>query len=274
MLSELITEVYEQSKQESSFEKSINITNKKFLNYGLEIENFEVLSKTENMDIGHYSILNFKNLFNDISYQTYLIKHLTTTIKKYLNSLNTNKVLIVGLGNRHINADSLGAKVVSNIIVTSHIKGLKTLKNVSAIAPSVLGLTGIESFDIVKGVINTTNPTLVITIDSLCAINESRLGTSFQINNASIIPGGGVNNSRKIFNKSTLNCDFLSIGVPLIIYANSLCKTPKKQLKNFVVTLKDIEEVSSTCANIISYSLNMALHNLTFKETKDYLNKL
>lgn len=274
MLSELITEVYEQTKQENSSENSINITNKKTLNYGLEIEHFEVLSKTENMDIGHYSILNFKNLFYDISYQTYLIKHLAKTIKEYLNTLNTKKVLIVGLGNRHINADSLGAKVVSNIIVTSHIKGLKTLNSVSAIAPSVLGLTGIESFDIVKGVVNTIKPTLVIAIDSLCAVNESRLGTSFQINNASIIPGGGVNNSRKVFDKNTLNCDFLSIGVPLIIYANSFCKTPKKQLKNFVVTLKDIEEVSSICANIISYSLNMALHDLTFTKTKEYLNKL
>ncbi len=274
MLSELINEIFDKTKQENASEKSINITSKKVLNHGLEIENFEVITKTENMDKGHYTILNFKNLFFDVTHQTYLIKHLTSTLKKYLNTLNTKKILIVGLGNRHISADSLGAKVVGNIIVTRHIKGIKTLKNVSVIAPSVLGLTGIESFDIVNGVINEIRPTLVITIDSLCAINENRLGTSFQVNNASIIPGGGVNNSRKIFNKSTLNCDFLSIGVPLVIYANSFCKNPKRHLKNFVATLKDIEEVSETCANIISYSLNMAIHNLSFEETKEYLNKL
>lgn len=274
MKTELISEIFEKLKIENANDSSIKIVEDKNYKFGLKKEHFFVHKKVDNLDVGAYSIFNFENVFESVENQKYLIEKLSTELKKFLSKTNTKKILIVGLGNRHISADSLGAKVIKNIIVTRHIKNLKTLKNVSAICPSVLGLTGIESYDIVSSVVNETKPTLVITIDSLCASSETRLGCSFQINNASIIPGGGVNNKRKVFNSKTLNADFISIGVPLVIYANTFCNLTKRSLNNLVVTLKDIEEVSLISSNIISYSLNMAIHNLTFNDVKNYLNKL
>lgn len=274
MNSELINEIYEKFKIENSLENQIEFIENKNLKLGLTKEHFYVNQKVDNLGVGVYTIFNFQNVFDNKDNQIYLIEKLSIELKKFLSKMNTKKILIVGLGNRHISADSLGAKVVKNIIVTRHIKNLKSLKNVSTICPSVLGLTGIESYDIVKSIIEITNPTLVITIDSLCASSATRLGTSFQINNAEIIPGGGINNKRKIFNSKTLHTDFLSIGVPLVIYANTFCNSPKRSLNNLVVTPKDIEEVSFRCANILSYSLNMAIHNITLNEVKDFLNKI
>lgn len=274
MKSELINELYKSTKLENAVEPTIELISKKQYKNGISKEQFKVNKKLDFQDVGLYTILNSKHLLVNAEEQVNMINKFATELKHYINNYNKTNVLIVGLGNRHINADSLGTKVVNNIIITRHIPNLKTLTNVSAIAPSVLGLTGIESFDIIKSVIDKIKPTLVIAIDSLCASSHTRLGTSFQINNASLIPGGGVNNARKKLSKSTLNTAFISIGVPLVIYANTFTNNKKNSFNNLIVTLKDIEEVSSICAKIISYSINMAIHNLTLTDVKDYLNKI
>lgn len=274
MFSELINEIYKKSKIENANDNSIKQVHNISYQYGLKKEFFSVEKKTENLDIGEYSIFNFNDVHTNADYQIYLIKHFAKEIKDYLKNCNLENILIVGLGNRHISADSLGAKVIKNIIITGHIYEEISLKKVSAFNPSVLGLTGIESSDVIESVIAKLKPTLVIFIDSLCASHYSRLGTSFQINNASIIPGGGVNNARKKLSYSTIGVNILSIGVPLVIYANTFCDNQNHKLNHLIVTLKDIEEISSICANIISYSLNMAIHDLTISKVKDYLNKV
>ena len=271
---ELISEIYKSCKMENSVDQNIEILTKKHYSNGISKEQFKVNKKVNHQDIGLYTIFNSKHLLIDPNNQINMIHKLANTLKCYIKQYSTSNVLVVGLGNRHISADSLGAKVIRNIIVTRHLHQIKTLNSVSAIVPGVLGITGIETFDIVKAVISKTSPTLVIAIDSLCASSYKNLGTSFQINNASLTPGGGVNNPREKLCAETLNTSFISIGVPLVIYANTFADNPKKKLNNLVVTLKDIEEVSHICAKIISYAINMAIHNLTIEEVKDYLNKI
>lgn len=274
MNTELISELYKNQNSESDIDSSITALKTKNYTNGISIEQYTISSHTDHKDPGIYTILNAIDIPYNIDSQKSIINHLSKIFKSYIDTCNKKNILIVGLGNRHISADSLGAKVIQNIIVTRHLPKLKTLANVSAIIPSVLGLTGIESFDIVSGVIDKTSPTLVIAIDSLCASSYTRLGTSFQVNDASIIPGGGVKNARKKFSKTTLGCNFLSIGVPLVIYANTFNNQNIKDLNNLVVTLKDIDETSTICAKIIAYSLNMAIHNISFKEMMDYLNNM
>lgn len=272
--SELINEIYEKVKNENALENKIDVIDKKIYKSGISKEHFVLRNQIGNMGVGSYSIFNFPYVYDSKQNQILLIEKLSEEIKQFVKGKNIENVLVVGLGNRHINADSLGAKVVKNIIVTRHIDKLTKLKKVSAIAPSVLGLTGIESFDIVSSIVMSIKPDLVIAIDSLCATSFTRLGCSFQINDAILIPGGGVKNKRKQFDKSTLNCNFLSIGVPLVIYANTFLSSPKKSLNNLVVTIKDIEYVSNTAANIISYAINMAINNLSLDDVKDYLNEI
>lgn len=274
MKSELINEIYKKHFLESSDDNDIEIISKKKFSNGISCEQYRINKKTDNQDKGTYTLLNSKKILYDNNSQINMIKQLTIELKKYILPKDVENVLIVGLGNRHINADSLGAKVVKNIIVTRHIPDLKKLKKVSAIVPSVLGLTGIESFDIITSIVEKIKPSLIIAIDSLCASSHTRLGTSFQINDASLIPGGGVNNARKKLDANSLNTKFISIGVPLVIYANTFSSKPNSSLSNLIVTLKDIEEISLICANIISYSINSAIHNITIEDVKDYLNKI
>ena len=274
MNTELINEIYSQQSIESSKENHIEIVSTKNYSHNISIEQYRITKRYENKDPGLYTILNAHNIPFDIDSQKPIITHLSHTLNSYLSKSNLENILIVGLGNRNISADSLGAKVVKNIIVTRHIEEIKSLRKVSAIIPSVLGLTGIESFDIVSSVVERIRPTLTIVIDSLCASSYTRLGTSFQINNSSITPGGGVQNARRKLDSKSLGCDFISIGVPLVIYANTFTSNQNEDFNNLIVTLKDIDEASSICAKIIAYSLNMAIHSLSFKDMKDYLNNL
>ena len=206
---------------------------------------------------------------------------------------NSDRVLVVGLGNRHISPDSLGAKVVGKINITIDNK---SLPKVMAIAPSVMGLTGIETREIIAGVVDKVKPTHLILIDSLCASSVGRLGRSIQVTNTGLCPGGGIGNNRQcIDNKIVRN--IYSIGVPLMIFsstfisssfekfgldyneilsvmqiskktANSpkfleLCKTIKKivedDIDDMIVSIKDIEDTVEILANIISRSINIAL---------------
>lgn len=274
MNSELLSEIYKKTKQENALESNIEmLVDKKYSN-GISKEQYRVTKKIDIQDKGLYTILNADTIPYDIENQINIIDKFSTELKSYFKECNMENILIVGLGNRHISADSLGAKVAKNIIVTRHIPEIKNLRKVSVIVPSVLGLTGIESYDIISSVVDKIRPTLVIAIDSLCASSYTRLGTSFQINNASIIPGGGVQNARKKLDAKSLNADFVSIGVPLVIYANTFCDYPSKSLNHLIVTLKDIEETSHICAKIIAYSLNIAIHDISLKDVKDYLNNI
>lgn len=168
-------------------------------------------------------------------------------------------VLVVGLGNEALTADKLGGAVVRRIAV-SRFSGRS---GVCTLLPGVLGCTGIESFDVISGVISRISPSLVLAVDSLCAASPIRLASVFQITDAGITPGSGVGNARPPLNADTLGVPVISVGVPLVVYANEIIRagggTGKSDL---IVTPKDVNLLVEDCAEIIARGINDFLANL------------
>lgn len=178
-------------------------------------------------------------------------RELQTIINKHIK--RTEDILIVGLGNLQVTPDSLGPKVIQNIDITRHLlhyapEYLETnTRPVSAISPGVLGTTGIETQEILKGIIENVKPKLLIVIDSLASKSIERISSTIQIADTGIVPGAGVGNKRKELSQNTLGIPVIAIGVPMVVEA----------------------------ATIASDSLDMFIGKMQ-KEAKsnDYLNKL
>lgn len=294
--SDLISEIINLKNIESGKD----ICKSRIFNYSKKLsrERFDIKTASEakyyGKQIGRYELISIKNPVElNVKEEMVIIHLLSDILRELLGKIDDNsRILVVGLGNRHISADSLGTNVTSGINVT--LDGFSP--KIMAICPSVLGLTGIETYDIVSGVISKVKPTHLILIDSLCASSESRLGKSIQLSNTGICPGSGIGNNRKCLDKS-LAKNVVSIGVPLLIYAstfvedvlvnagidnsriNSIMQTIEKcenladfrkfcidiqsVLKNSskmaIVTIKDIEECVKTLSRIISKSIMRAI---------------
>lgn len=187
--------------------------------------------------------------------------------------------LVAGLGNREITPDALGCEVVSGLFVTHHMKQhmdeifKKPLSGVCAIAPGVLGTTGIETVDIIKGITETINPDLVIAVDALAAADIRRVCTTIQIADTGIQPGAGVGNNRKGLNKETLGVKVIAVGVPTVIDAASISNAQiPKELSPLMVTTKDIDLVIEKMAKAVANGINKALQpNLSLKEIECYI---
>ncbi len=136
--------------------------------------------------------------------------------------------LVVGLGNWHVTPDALGPKVVEELLVTRHLFEYAPdyvddgMRSVCAIAPGVLGLTGIETGDVIQGIVKKVKPARVIAVDALAARSMDRLGSTIQIADTGISPGSGVGNKRQALNQETLGVPVLAIGVPTVVYANTI----------------------------------------------------
>ncbi|EEM81921.1 Germination protease [Bacillus thuringiensis serovar huazhongensis BGSC 4BD1] len=136
--------------------------------------------------------------------------------------------LIVGLGNWNVTPDALGPIVVENVLVTRHLFQLQPesveegFRPVSAIRPGVMGITGIETSDVIYGIIEKTNPDFVIAIDALAARSIERVNSTIQISDTGIHPGSGVGNKRKELSKETLGIPVIAIGVPTVVDAVSI----------------------------------------------------
>jgi spore protease len=137
----------------------------------------------------------------------------------------TGEVLVVGLGNWQATPDALGPHVVENLLITRHLRDYvpknlaSRLRPVCAIAPGVLGITGIESSDIIAGIVGRVRPALIIVIDALAARNVDRIITSIQLSDTGIHPGSGVGNRRVGLTQQTLGVPVLAIGVPTVVHA-------------------------------------------------------
>lgn len=294
--SEVISEIIDAKNIEGAGDLAKSQTYK--YSSGIERERYDIVNEEQakyyGKQIGKYELISVPHILELTNHSTHkVVDVIAQVLKDILVDIDNNsKVLIVGLGNRHISADSLGSKVVGGINVTFSDK----FPRVMAIAPSVLGLTGIETYDIVSGVINKVKPTHLILIDSLCASSESRLGKSIQITNTGICPGSGIGNYRKCLDKNLAE-NVVSIGVPLLIYTSTfveeyldkfdinldrinsimqtmknsgsngnfvdLCKDIEKCLDysydSSIVTIKDIEECVDILSKIIYKAINKAL---------------
>lgn len=217
-----------------------------------------------------------------------------------------SKVLIVGLGNWNVTPDALGPLVVENVMVTRHYFELMPgevspgYRPVSAIAPGVLGTTGIETGEIIQGIVEKSKPDLVIAIDALASRSLERVNTTIQIADTGIHPGSGIGNKRKGLTLDTLGVPVIAVGVPTVVYASTIVNNAFElmhkhfqqqtahtgeilgildQMKederlllvkevlsplghDLLVTPKEIDEFIEDIANIIASGLNAALHEV------------
>lgn len=213
-----------------------------------------------------------------------LVETLADELKYILNDTIPKSVLIAGLGNRHIPPDSLGSRTIDKVAVSRKVAGYAGIPaevSVSAIAPGVLGITGIETVEILKGVVNMIHPELVIAIDSLCARDIHKIANTIQITDTGINPGSGLGNNRMGINQETLGCPVVAIGVPMVVYARTICHNAIELLirrtsentsdevidsvmneltdgtiNQLVVTPKDIDALTNDISHIIASAMN------------------
>lgn len=252
--------------------------------------------------IGTYITVDVKNLRlaedDEIEKASNIIsEELKTIIDEKVN--NQDEILVVGLGNQFVTPDSLGPKVVSEIEVTRHLLKyapecvIPGARSVSAVAPGVLGTTGIETLEIIKGIVDNVKPKLLIVIDSLASKSIERISSTIQISDTGIVPGAGVGNTRKELSKNTLGIPVVAIGVPMVVdlatitddcldifieklqdeaksneYLNNLKKQDNyEEIKsalipkeyNMIVTPKEVDDLIENMKDIIAKSINYAI---------------
>jgi len=197
-------------------------------------------------------------------------------------------VLVAGLGNNDITPDAIGPRTVHRVLATRHISGeikrsagLEMLRDVAALAPGVLGQTGIETSEIIGAVVRDIKPDAVVVIDALAAKSTKRLGATIQISNTGISPGSGVMNSRKELSRQTLGVPVVSVGVPTVVDASTLAgdllpgDEDMDNLRDLfepggsqmMITPREIDQLISHACHTLSLALNKALQpEMTLEE--------
>ena len=198
-------------------------------------------------------------------------------------------VLIAGLGSRSITPDTVGPRSADHVIATRHLisrspEFFASWRPVSVLAPGVLGQTGVETCEIVRGVLDHVRPRAVIAIDALAAGRLSRLVRTVQLADTGIVPGSGVNNARAALDRQTLGVPVVSIGVPTVADGGSLAHEIAQQLDGaqcealddlsqpFIITTRDIDREVADTARLIGYAVNMALQHISVEEIDLYLS--
>ncbi|QAY66338.1 GPR endopeptidase [Paenibacillus protaetiae] len=279
---------------------------------GIKVTQLQVMTEEGSRALGkmkgHYVTLEVPGLR---SQDTDLQDKVATKFAKYFETFlerigigRTAKVLIVGLGNWNVTPDALGPIVVENVMVTRHFFELMPdqvapgYRAVSAVAPGVLGITGIESSEIVQGIVERTKPDVIIAIDALASRSLDRVNTTIQIADTGIHPGSGIGNKRRGLTKEILGIPVIAIGVPTVVYASTIVTNTIELMKNhfeqikgdtnqilglinqmnenerlqlvkevlnpighdLLVTPKEIDQFIEDIGNIIASGLNASLH--------------
>lgn len=288
----------------------INITKVKILN--------DVGEKSMGKPVGTYITIDMPKfthydgeLMNEVS------EVLGVILKEMTNVDATKTTLVVGLGNWNVTPDALGPKVISKLMVTRHLKKLmpdqidESITPVCALAPGVLGLTGIETGEIIKAVVDKLKPDLIICIDALASRRLERVNKTIQIGDTGIAPGAGVGNRRMKINKETVGVPVIAIGVPTVVdaatIANDTIDLVVEEMKNqageeshvfkmledidkeerskliheilnpyvgdLVVTPKEVDDIVDSVSKILATGINIALQpSLKVEEINKFLN--
>ncbi len=240
------------------------------------------------------------------------LSHLT---EKHLKS-EQDSVLVIGLGNWNITADALGPRVINSLMITRHLKEYipeeidEGIRPVCGISPGVLGLTGIETGEVVRGLVERVRPGLVIAIDALCSRKVERINTTIQFSDTGITPGEGVGNKRQSINRENLGIPVIAIGVPTVVDAatiagdsiNWVIRRLKNEMQseqplyrflndlegedkygliresiapafgNFIVAPKEVDSVIEDISKVIANGINIALHKgITLSDIDRYV---
>lgn len=228
-------------------------------------------AKTMGKPVGVYLTLEAPNMaVPDEDYHREISRKLAGYVEELMERKELQKedlsVLVVGLGNRQVTPDALGPYVVENLCVTRHIvreygkyaMGMERAKLVSAIVPGVMGQTGMESLEIVKGIVGETKPDLVIAVDALAARNSRRLNRTIQIADTGIHPGSGVGNHRNGLTEETVGIPVIGVGVPTVVDAATIVNDTMENLIDALESsemLNGVGDVLKTYSNAEKYEL-------------------
>lgn len=222
--------------------------------------------------------------------------HLSSIVKELIPHFEKEQsILVIGLGNRDVTADSLGPHVIDNLCITRHIimeygaaaYDKSKMHSVSSLAPGVMAQNGMETAEIIRGVVEQTAPDILIVIDSLAARTLHRLNRTIQITDTGIHPGSGVGNHRNALTKESLGVPVIAIGIPTVVDAativwdalddfsnksdhaidlhmlqDSCANTMLKELNNMYVTGKDVDAIIKRLSYTISEALNMTFDDI------------
>ncbi len=221
-------------------------------------------------------------------------------------------ILIVGLGNWNVTPDALGPKVVDKIVVTRHLQSMISpelkggVRSVCAISPGVLGLTGMETSDIIAGITAKVQPDLVVAIDALAAASTQRVVTTIQLTNTGINPGSGVGNKRFGLNQGSLGVPVVAIGIPTVVHASTIAidtidtlqqhaafaryfksmaalsdserqtiirQVLPETLGDLMVTPKEVDRLIDDMSVVVAGGINQALHpNIDYENIHMYIH--
>ena len=302
------------SERRDFYQKANNLSNeidgiestKEEINENIKVERVKITNengeKAIGKPIGNYITIDVKKL--KIAQEEEITKAaetLSNELKKIIDMHidSQGEVLVVGLGNIYVTPDSLGPKVINEIEVTRHV--IKYLpqyveegtRMISAISPGVLGTTGIETVEILKGIVDNINPKLVIVIDALASRSIERISSTVQISDTGIVPGAGVGNTRSEISKKTLGIPVIAIGIPTVVetavlvndsldlfikklqdeaksneYLNRLKEEDNyEEIKealipkdyNLIVTPKEIDDLIENMKDIVAQGINQSL---------------
>ncbi len=221
--------------------------------------------------IGSYITLKVKSFVNDTDIFDGRLSEFADALRTLLPN-KMHSVLVAGLGNKNITADALGSKTNRYVLSTRHVveelrrtAGFENLFCVSSVEPGVLGETGIESAEIIKGVVQQVKPSCVITVDALAASSMERLGTTVQFSDSGIAPGSGVGNHRHEISRKTIGVPVIAIGIPTVVSTAIL--TNGKTEKEAFVTPREIDRITEQGAKLIGMGINVCLHrNISVEE--------
>lgn len=215
---------------------------------------------------------------------------LSEELARMLPEINPDDcALVVGLGNRQITPDALGPSVIDRTLVTRHLRdqlaGMPGLVPVSAIAPGVLGVTGIETLDVVERLAGLVKPAAILCVDSLAARDSARVGTTLQLTDTGIQPGAGVGNHRRALTRDSVGAPVIAIGMPTVIHAATLARDAFEWLNrqngatdadasalddmerallsaapgDMIVTPREVDSLIQDAAGIIAAAINRTL---------------
>ena len=191
-------------------------------------------------------------------------------------------VLVAGLGNRHLSCDAIGPTAVENLLVTRHMGTdhpghFRRFLSVAALAPGVVGQTGVETLDLIAGVAHRISPAAVIVIDALCAHSHHRLCSTVQLSDTGLSPGSGVGNHRSAIDPTSLGVPVIAIGVPTVIAGHALAQEltgqSAKDPTGLFLTPRDISARVTELGRLVGYAISSALHpSLTIEDITGLLS--
>lgn len=233
--------------------------------------------------IGKYvSILCTPGSFSDADARKRIAVRLSEEMKRLTGKIDN--AIVIGLGNRYVTADALGTKTAEYVFVTRHIHlHMKDLLPAgtpvtTSFCANVLGVTGLETIEVVSALTEKIRPQIVILVDSLAANSVLHIGNIIQFNDSGIAPGAGVGNFRTMLTQESLHVPVIAVGIPTVVSARTIVSAyggshhPDPDTSEMIVTPKEIDVIIRDCSRVLSEAINRLLFGDTYTTLEKLLN--